>query len=501
MEEVVVPVNHIERFSKVLDPELLSRYQQVTRSLRERFEGRTVWNVNTTAAGGGVAEMLHSLIPYVRGEGIDARWVVMEANEQFFGITKRLHHALHGSAGDGTPLGDAERRVFDEVTAANTIELLARVRPRDVVLVHDPQPAGMCDALIRAGALVVWRCHIGHDESNQEVERGWAFLAPYLKNVPALVFSREAYVPAALDDGRTTVITPSIDAFSAKNQELDQATIHSILVHVGLVEGPDGEDRSFVRQDGTPGRVDRQVDVVRLGRAPLWDTPLIVQVSRWDPLKDPLGVMNGFGHLVERGMAGDAHLVLAGPNVHAVADDPEGASVLDEVIAHWRELPHALRHRVHIASLPMADIEENAAIVNALQRHAAIIVQKSLEEGFGLTVTEAMWKGRPIVASAVGGIRDQIEDGEHGVLLADPSDRQAFAAALGKLLADPAWGETLGANAKERARHEFLGIHQLIKHGRLIENLDAVHDECGRPAELTHEVMQRRGSRLEEPRE
>ncbi len=491
MKDVQVPLNRFERFSDVIDPAQFERYLVAAERMRTRFEGRIVWNINTTDAGGGVAEMLRSLIAYVRGFGIDSRWAVMEASDEFFRITKRLHHALHGSAGDGTPLDDKARRVYDEAMRANAGELLARVRPRDVVLVHDPQPAGLTNSLIRAGALVVWRCHIGHDKPNAEVEAGWSFLNPYLKDVPAMVFSRNAYIPSELDGDRASIITPSVDAFSPKNQELDEETVHSILVHVGIVEGPDGDALKFTRQDGSPARVDRQADVVRLGRPPSFETPLVVQVSRWDPLKDPVGVMHGFGHLVEEGRAGDAHLVLAGPNVQAIADDPEGGEVLDSVIAEWRRLPHAVRQRVHIVCLPMADFEENAAIVNALQRHATIIVQKSLHEGFGLTVTEAMWKGRAVVATAVGGIQDQIDDGVDGLLLQDPSDLEAFSGILGRLLEDDALRAKLGENARRKVRDVFLGVHQLIRHGRLIECLDEAHEECGRPDVFTREVMQK----------
>ena len=491
MKDVQVPLNRFERFSDVIDARQFESYLETAEKLRRRFEGRIVWNINTTDAGGGVAEMLRSLIAYVRGFGIDSRWVVMEAGDDFFRITKRLHHALHGSPGDGSPLDESARRVYDEAMRANAGELLARVRPRDVVLVHDPQPAGLATPLIRAGALVVWRCHIGHDKPNREVEEGWKFLSPYLQDVPALVFSRKAYIPSELDGDRASIITPSVDAFSPKNQDLDAATVRSILVHVGIVEGPDGSSLTFTRQDGSPARVDRQADIVRLGRPPSFEVPLVVQVSRWDPLKDPVGVMNGFGHLVEEGRVGDAHLVLAGPNVHAIADDPEGGEVLDSVISEWRQLPHAVRHRVHIVCLPMSDFEENAAIVNALQRHATVIVQKSLHEGFGLTVTEAMWKGRAVLASAVGGIQDQIDDGVHGLLINDPTDIEAFAAKLERLLHDDELRESLGNKARERVRDEFLGVHQLIRHGRLIEGLDQAHEECGRPDVFTREVMQR----------
>ena len=315
---------------------------------------------------------------------------------------------------------------------------------------------------------------MGGDQTNgEEVERGWDFLAPYIQDVAVNVFSRHQYIPQCCDHGRSTVIPPSINVFSPKNQELDDATVRAILVHTGLVEGPPGDGSpTFLREDGSPGRVERHADVLRLGRAPTWDTPLIVQVSRWDPLKDPVGVMHGFTQLVNGAAPIGAELVLAGPNVNAIADDPEEAAVMDEVIAAWHRLSHSDRNRVHLACLPMADIDENAAIVNALQRHAAVVVQKSLHEGFGLTVTEAMWKGRPIVASAVGGIQDQITDGVNGLLLDDPTDLQAFAATLRRLLEDRAYAEGLGQNARQRVREQYLGIRHLSQYAELLKRLD-----------------------------
>ncbi len=218
--------------------------------------------------------------------------------------------------------------------------------------------------------------------------------------------------------------------------------------------------------------MDRYADVIRLGRAPTWETPLVVQVSRWDRLKDPVGVMQGFAGIVDGAAPAGAELVLAGPNVSAIADDPEEAEVLDELVEAWRQLPHGDRNRIHLACLPMADVEENAAIVNALQRHAAVVVQKSLREGFGLTVTEAMWKGRPVVASAVGGIRDQIEDGVHGLLLEDPTDTAAFGAAVRGLLENRRRAEKMGKNARRRVEEEYLGVRHLLQYADLLERID-----------------------------
>jgi trehalose synthase len=474
LTDVLVPVRDIDRFIPVAGAEQVAAVHAAAAQVKARLGDGAIWNVNSTAVGGGVAEMLQPLIGYGRGVGLDVRWVVIGGEREFFHITKRLHHHLHGSAGDGGPLGDDERPVYEEVLRESTAVLAGRIRAGDVVILHDPQTAGMAPLLVRAGARVVWRCHIGHDRRSPEVDRGWAFLAPYLEPVRRFVFSRRAYVPTLLAGREISIIPPSIDAFAPKNEELDEDTIRSILVQVGLVEGPppDAPRPGFTRGDGTPGRVERAADILRLGRAPTWDTPLVVQVSRWDPLKDMLGVMGGFALLGQTGPLAPA-LVLAGPNVNAVADDPEGPAVFADVVTAWRALPHATRHRVHLANLPTADVEENAAIVNALQRHATVVVQKSLHEGFGLTVTEAMWKGRAVIASAVGGIRDQIEDGVSGLLLADPADLPGFARLLERVLGDPAEAARLGDAARQRVRAHFLGLRHLLQYGELITGFES----------------------------
>ncbi len=301
--------------------------KRVAAATARRMSGRVWWNVNSTARGGGVAEMLLSLLAYARGAGIDTRWLVISATPAFFRVTKRIHHAIQGSPGDHSPLGPAERAIYEEMLAANAKELRAVIRPGDVVLLHDPQTAGLAPALIEDGAIVIWRSHVGADAANDETELAWAFLEPYLTGVAATIFSREAYIPPFCRPEQSVVIPPSIDAFSAKNQELDDATVRAILVDTGLIEGSRGDGRpAFHREDGTPGRVDRKADVIRLGRAPVWETPLVVQVSRWDPLKDPIGVMYGFAAMVDGTALTGATLILAGPTVTAVSDDPEGGS-------------------------------------------------------------------------------------------------------------------------------------------------------------------------------
>jgi trehalose synthase len=200
------------------------------------------------------------------------------------------------------------------------------------------------------------------------------------------------------------------------------------------------------------------------------DARLVVQVSRWDRLKDMAGVMTGFADHVDT-MPADVHLLLVGPDVAAVSDDPEGAGVLAECLAQWQTLPAATRARVHLVGVPMDDVDENAHIVNAVQHYAAVVVQKSIVEGFGLTVTEAMWKSRPVIASAVGGIQDQIVDGQHGLLLRDPRDLDAFAGALRRVLLDPELARRLGQSAAARVQDQFLGDRHLIQYIDLFSRL------------------------------
>lgn len=478
LQDIPIQPVPFARFAAVVGDVPVLRLQDVASSLRARAAERIIWNVSSTAVGGGVAEMIPRLLSYVRAAGVDSRWVVIGGSPEFFRVTKRLHNALHGEPGDGSPLDAAARTIYDRTTQENAQELLARVRPRDVVILHDPQTAGLAPHVAREGAIPVWRCHIGSDHSNEQTTLGWAFLEPYLREARFFVFSRSVYAPAFVPTDRIAVIAPSIDPFAPKNQPLSEEVVRAILVTTGLVGGEIGTTAPmFTRNDGTPGRVDRGADIMRLGPPPGWDVPLIVQVSRWDSLKDPVGVLEGFAELVGTAPEPHAELILAGPNVHAVADDPDGARVFDEVATAWRALPHHVRRRAHLANLPTADTDENAAIVNALQRHAAIIVQKSLREGFGLTVTEAMWKGRPIIASAVGGIVDQIEDGVDGLLLHDPRDLHALARAMHTLLSDHARAQELGAHAAERARVQFLGLRHLIDYGTLLERIDAVASE------------------------
>jgi trehalose synthase len=310
---------------------------------------------------------------------------------------------------------------------------------------------------------------VGLDSPNDLARSAWQFLLDHVRPADAYVFSRRGFAWEGLEERKISVIPPVIDAFSPKNQDLDDTQVRSILAAAGLLPGDPPGTPSFLREDGSPGVVGRRARFHEGGPPPPADARLVVQVSRWDRLKDPVGVILGFAaHVAPQT---DAHLVMAGPAVEAVADDPEGAAVLEESRRAWAGLEPGLRDRVHLACLPMDDTEENAAIVNALQRRADVVVQKSLAEGFGLTVAEAMWKARPVVASRIGGIQDQVVHGVTGLLVDDPRDLEQFGAAVVELLDDPKRAARMGEEARLRVRDEYLGPRHLQQFFELIAGL------------------------------
>ncbi len=465
LTDVEVGATSLERFAGLLLPEKLEELRAGILEARTVFAGRTIWNVSSTARGGGVAEMLTTLLAYARGSGVDARWEVIGGDAAFFAVTKRIHNHLHGFVGDGGSRGDAERALYEATLAASAEALTQKIGSGDIVILHDPQTAGLVPALRACGVPVVWRCHVGVDQPNELVRETWRFLARYVAAADATVFSRRAFVWEGLDPARVAIITPSLDAFDPKNQPLDEPTVAAILAAAGLRSDSTSAPPAFTRMDGTVDRVHRRA-VLTEERPLRPGENFVVQISRWDALKDPGGVLAGFAEYIAP--HSDVHLVYAGPAVDGVTDDPEGAHVLEAVRAQWAQLPRELRTRIHLAVLPMADPQENGAIVNALQRAASVVVQKSLAEGFGLTVAEAMWKGRPVAASRIGGIQDQIEDGRSGLLLDVPSDLAPFGAAVCRLLDDSAAASAMGVAARERVRERFLGPRSLIDYLELL---------------------------------
>ncbi len=407
------------------------------RWVRRPARERRPWlvHVNTTETGGGVAELLHGLVPAQAACGIPVGWLVATGTPPFFALTKSLHHLLHGR-GDPAALACPEpAELYRSVLLPQARWLARQLHPGDVVVLHDVQTVGMAPELAAAGIRVVWHCHVGTLGNRTVPGEVWRFLDEQFAHVSAVLSACAEFAPPRVPPGLRHVVAPAIDADAPKNRHLTRAEVAMLLADAGLTR---------------PTRRDPPDCVVEQVRPLPEDAPTVVQVSRWDPLKDMAGLLRCF-----RGLPGRAHLVLAGPDPREVPDDPEGVAVLGQVRAAYAALPAAQRARVHLVTLSMRVPERNALLVNALQRRADIVVQKSIEEGFGLTVTEAMAKRRAVVAGDVGGIRAQIEHGRTG-LLVDPHDDAGVVAALSRLLRDPALRRSLGDRAAGTVAERYL---------------------------------------------
>lgn len=474
MREVLMPPVPLAPYRQALGEERMAHLRDGADRAGRLLGDRTVWAVNSTAVGGGVAELLHALGPMARAIGLDVRWLVINGDPDFFTITKRLCTRQYGAPGDGGPLGPAERRHYRHVLDGNARRLTDWIHPGDVVVVHDAQPAGLVEAAKRCGATVMWRCHIGSDEPNEHTRNASAFLRPFVEPADATVFHTAGHV---LDWApRPHVIPPSIDPCSPKNMRLSAKDTTAILSGIGVLAGGNGFPVIVPVPIGAPVVVWRPAVVVRDGPPPPATTPMVVQVSRWDRLKDMAGVLEAFG------AAGDVdgYLTLAGPDVSGVTDDPEAAEVFDECRRKWAALPSEQRSRIQLLCLPITDMRENAVVVNALQQHATAVVQKSRAEGFGLTATEAMWKSRPLLANAVGGLRDQVVSGESGLLLDDPDDGASATEAIRRLLTDHELAARLGAGARRQVAERFLPDRHLLDWVRLIDDVVTGSSNGGR---------------------
>jgi trehalose synthase len=474
----------IERI-EIRDPLGLDAYAEVVHladavhCLREEaatliaaLRGRKVWMVNSTAQGGGVAEMMPKLVSLLNELGLATEWVVMGTEEpRFFDLTKRLHNLIHG---EGDPwLRDEERQLYAAVSAENAADMKRRVRPDDILVIHDPQPLGMGAQLKRElGMPFFFRCHIGLDEDSPETRAAWDFLRPYAELCDHAIFSAPEYIVPYLA-GKSGVITPAIDPLGFKNRELSPNKLAGILKNAGLarsrhpvVPAAFPEQAKRLLPDGDFGAMNEETDIGILFR------PIVTQISRWDRLKGFEPLLEAFVRLKHdlhsRCVSGRhrrrlalVRLVLAGPDPAAVADDPEATEVLRDLTDVYTGLPHWIQEDVALVSLPMGCRNENALMVNALQRCSSIVVQNSLREGFGLTATEAMWKSCAVLGSRACGIRQQIRDGVDGRLIPDSQDPQGIADLLDAMLDDLPGATRYGKSAQRRVHDDFLVFTQV----------------------------------------
>ncbi|ELY56092.1 group 1 glycosyl transferase [Natronococcus amylolyticus DSM 10524] len=394
-----LPDRSIEAYAEVTPGDRLERL----RALAETLDGVRVLHVSSTSTGGGVAELLRSIVPVCVDLGVDTDWLVMDADDEFFEVTKALHNGLQGS---GTELTEAMKATYRAVTERNATEIEGEY---DVVVLHDPQPLGTIDRLEEAmpNATFVWRCHV---DLTAPAEEHLAFVSEYAKRVDHAVFSRAAY-GGSIDVPGASVVHPSIDPLSEKNRSLEEATV--------AAERDRLEPLSF-------------------------DAPVVAQVSRFDPWKDQFGTLEASRRAREA--VPDLQLALVGG---MAGDDPEGAELYERVAEEAAADPD-----VHV----LTDLPDTT--VNVLQRESDVVVQKSLREGFWLVVSEALWKRTPVVGSNVGGIPLQVEDGHDGYLV-EPNDVPGVTDGVVALLEDERLRTSFGANGRDRVRERFLLPRQL----------------------------------------
>jgi trehalose synthase len=399
------------------------------RRLAEPLQGKRIVHLSATAFGGGVAEINYALVPLMADVGLDVEWRIIQGADEFFGVTKTIHNALQG---DPHGLSKQQEATFRQYNALNAEQF---EDDYDYVIVHDPQPAAMIDHFPDSDAHWIWRCHIDLSQPNPEV---LDFLLPWLARYDAAIFHMQEYVPRAAGMPPAFIWPPAIDPLTPKNMALSP------------------EDAAYI--------VDQfGIDVER---------PLITQVSRFDPWKDPLGVIDAY-RLVKAEHP-DVQLALVGSMAH---DDPEGWDYYNRTVTYAAGDPevYILSNLNNIGSVE----------VNAFQVHSDAVVQKSTKEGFGLTVTEALWKTRPVVASRVGGIVAQIQDGETGWLV-DPNVPEECASACIEILNDPAAARQRALRGKEYVRRNFLMPRLLRDWLVLLNKLDG-NDTAG--AEVTAAVV------------
>jgi trehalose synthase len=366
--------------------------------LSKHLQGKRIQNINSTAVGGGVAEILTRMLPLLHELGVDARWDVIRGDERFFAITKKMHNALHGVS---EAISDEDLEYFLEVNDRNMAEMDL---DHDIHFIHDPQPIALIRRKLKVGGKWLWRCHIDFTDPDP---KAWEFLRNFIEMYDAAVFSAPAF--ARTLPIRQVLISPSIDPLSDKNKELPQEFIDSVFEKYGIDQG----------------------------------RPTICQISRFDYLKDPVGVIQAYKLAKEHV---DCQLVLAGGGA---VDDPEGMRVLADVRQAAENDPD-----IFVLFLPpAADLE-----INALQRGSTIVLQKSLKEGFGLTVAEALWKSKPVIATAVGGIQLQITHKYSGILT---HSIEGTAFWIKQLLNEPEYAQKLGVNGREHIKNNYLIFRHL----------------------------------------
>ncbi|HKW20939.1 MAG TPA: glycosyltransferase [Ktedonobacterales bacterium] len=408
MQDVVLVEKSLADYEPVVGEDIIAELH----GMADPFQGARVLHISSTAYGGGVAEMLHTLIPLMRSAGLDAHWKVISGTDEFFAVTKSMHNALQGMELELTP---AMKAAYLHSNVENAVYF---ENDYDFIIVHDPQPAPL--RMLRAGdgGKWIWRCHIDLTAAN---ETYWSFLRPYVQAYDAAIFTMPEYVKKDLRIGKVAIVPPAIDPLSPKNAPMSDEDAARIVSLYGM----------------DPER------------------PMLVQVSRFDPWKDPLGVIDVYRAVRQK--FPDVQLVMVGSMAH---DDPEGMEYYQRTKDYADGDPD-----IHLLSNidGVGNVE-----VNAIQRMATVVLQKSLREGFGLTISEGLWKGKPVVGGDVGGIPLQIQDGETGYLV---NSIEECSKRVLELMRNPARARKMGELGREVVRQNFLSTANLRNYLRLFTDL------------------------------
>lgn len=446
------------------------------------FKDRTIYMLNSTAKGGGVAEMLPRYINIFRELGVNIEWLVMHPDQEaFFSLTKNLHNLIHGAG--STDIASEEKKLYNRVSRKVADGIKPYLKENDILVVHDPQPMG-AGALLKkeTGVTTLWRCHIGLDKHTEETRAAWHFLSDYADPYDHGIFTASEYIPSYFA-GKSSIIYPSLDPLSHKSRVLSAHKLMGILCNAGLgkehepvLTPPFSEPAMRLQPDGSFQRADEPEEIGLMYR------PTITQVSRWDRLKGFKPLMDGFIHLkknlINRDDIPERHrnrlkivrLVMAGPDPSSIQDDPEGIEVLQSLIDTYKDLEPEIQKDIALLTLPMNSSKENALMVNAIQRCSTVIAQNSLKEGFGLTATEAMFKAIPVIGTSAVGLRLQIRDQIDGLMVQNPEDPIEIAEKLDTILSEAKQREFYAINAQKRIHDEFLLFKQIARWLRVLYN-------------------------------
>jgi len=413
MQAVRVIPKSIDDYIPIIGEDKVKRLKELAAPL----QNKRVLHLNATAYGGGVAELLKTQVAIMQSLGLYVDWYVMRANPEFFDVTKLFHNTLQGHPGT---ISEDQKNIYLEGVKNNA---RAIVESYDYVIVHDPQPLAILDYITAPTGKWIWRCHIDTSEPNLDM---WNFINPYIQNYDAVIFTLEEFVKEDADFKNLTFIPPSIDPLSPKNSEMSEEEVNNLMYSYNVDP----------------------------------DRPLITQVSRFDPWKDPLGIIDIYRNIkfgqVKKGIKG-VQLVLVGSMAN---DDPEGWIIYDRVM---RRAGEDFDLNVYTNFHNVGDVG-----VKAFQYAADVVLQKSIREGFGLTVTEALWKGKPVIGGKAGGIKIQIQDGINGFLVSniqEATDKTLY------LLQNPDIAKKMGEAGKQIVKEKFLTTREIEDYLKLFNRL------------------------------